>query len=128
MRRTLDRLSVKSVLAAGAALALTLTGVTIASIESSSAATAGCHIRTDLPNAANDAIVGRSGCSNTISGTGRIKENRRYMMDDVVGEDTFDAGVKMIYGSCGNGKGNYYSEFSSSSGAFAKSSSVLTCK
>ncbi len=105
---------------------LTSGGITIAMVESS-VAHSKCHIRTDIPNAANDAYVGRSACSNRISGTGRIKEDRNNWPDDIVGQATFQAGLKMIYGSCGNGRGRYYSEFSSSSGAFGQSSRIRTC-
>lgn len=122
-----NKSTIKKFLTLTAAPVLLVTGITIAASESASAGTQ-CHIRTDIPDAANDAYVGRSACSNKISGTGRIKEDRRYMPDDIVGSATFKAGVKKIYGSCGNGVGRYYSEFSSSSGAFGQSARTTTCR
>lgn len=101
-----------------------VTGVAVAE----TAVTQACTIRADVPNSANDAVVGRSGCSNTVSGTGRIKEYRNNFPDDVVGSRTFNAGLAWVYGSCGNGTGSYYSEFSSSSGAYGKSATVTTCR
>lgn len=86
-----------------------------------------CTIRVDVPNSSNDAIVGRSGCSNTIPGTGFIREDRTVLPDDTVGSRTFDAGLATVNGSCGNGRGSYYSQFNSSSGASAQSSRAIRC-
>ena len=44
-----------------------------------------------------------------------------------VGEKSFDAGTALVDGSCGNGDGNYYSRFESSSGASAESSRAYRC-
>src|SRR5699024_4862676 len=85
-------------------------GTTVAMAETESAPNA-CVIRADVPNAANDAIVGREGCSNRIPGTGRIVESRLFLPDDVVGERyKGNSGTMWVYGSCGNGVGNYFSE------------------
>ncbi|MEK0373251.1 hypothetical protein [Corynebacterium mastitidis] len=116
----------RSIMSTAAAAMVVVGGIVVAGVESAHAA-GGCHIRTDVPDAANDATVGRVGCSNSVWGTGRIKEDRNNFPDDVVGSKGFMAGVAIIYGSCGNGKGKYYSEFSSSSGAFGQSSRTTTC-
>lgn len=107
------------------AAALAGSGVGVAAAESSTALD--CALRADRPNAANDAIMGRVGCSNTISGEGVIKESR-FGFDDIVGRKTFPAGTEKVLGSCGNGEGSYYSVFTSSSGARAGSSIVTTCR
>lgn len=118
----------KIIATSGVALALLGTGIGIAAAEqASSNSPQACYIRTDIPDWENDARVGREGCANTLSGTGRIKENRPNFPDDVVGELTFQAGVRWVFGSCGNGPGYYYSEFSSSSGAFGQSADGYRC-
>lgn len=87
-----------------------------------------CALRADTPNLANDATVGREGCVTiAVDSVGYIKEDRSGFPDDIVGDATFDAGTQKIFGSCGNGRGAYYSQFNSSSGATAQSSRVTRC-
>jgi hypothetical protein len=87
-----------------------------------------CTLRTDVPNSSNDAVVGRSGCSNAIDGTGRIREDRNNWPDDTVGSISGGGwGLKTVNGSCGNGRGSYYSDFKSSTGASAASSRAVRC-
>lgn len=97
--------------------------------ESSSDSSAlACTLRVDEPNVNNDAFVGRSGCANEIEGEGLIREDRNLAPDDTVGSRTgSDWGVHVVFGSCGNGEGEYYSEFRASSGEMAKSASVPVC-
>lgn len=86
-----------------------------------------CTFRADVPDSDNNAVTGREGCSNTIPGTGRIFEDRNNWPDDEVGKKDFDAGTALVDGSCGNGRGNYYSKFNSSSGGSAESSRAQRC-
>ncbi|WP_279635767.1 hypothetical protein [Micromonospora inaquosa] len=44
-----------------------------------------------------------------------------------MGKKSFDAGTALVDGSCGNGTGNYYSKFKSSTGASAESSRAQRC-
>jgi hypothetical protein len=81
-----------------------------------------------VPNGNNDAWVGREGCSNAIAGEGWINEDRPLIPDDDVGYvSAGDFGVYIAFGSCGNGNGNYYSRFESSSGASAESARANRC-
>ena len=86
-----------------------------------------CFAVAGAPNGDNDARVGRQGCLNKITGVGRVLEERDLFPDDVVGSARFPAGMTTINGSCGNGRGTHYSEFSSSSGAYARSATIWTC-
>lgn len=105
---------------------LMVTGGTGVAMADSTYSPQACTIRVDRPNSNNNAITGRAGCSNTISGTGLIREDR-LGPDDTVGQRTFSAGLASVNGSCGNGTGQYYSEFRSSSGASAQSSRATRC-
>ncbi|MFI7520112.1 hypothetical protein [Micromonospora globbae] len=109
------------------AAALTLVGVGAGVAVAGSNTALACTIRVDVPDAWNDAITGREGCSNTIPGTGYIMEDRNNWPDDEVGSKSFNAGTAWVFGSCGNGYGSYYSKFNSSSGASASSSRALRC-
>lgn len=110
------------------AVALSLVGVGAGIAVAESRSALACTLRVDVPNVNNDAYVGRSGCSNQIEGVGLIREDRTFFSDDTVGERTgADWGVHVVYGSCANGKGDYYSEFRSSSGALAQSSRAERC-
>lgn len=81
-----------------------------------------------MPNSSNDAIVGREGCSGTVDGVGRVREDRNNWPDDTVGSVSGSGwGTKWVYGSCGNGNGTYYSDFRSSTGASAESSRATRC-
>lgn len=86
-----------------------------------------CVIRTDPPDANNNAYVGRYGCSGTIAGRGYVLEDRPAAPDGQVGYKYFQAGMAWVNGSCGNGNGQYYSEFDSSSGATAQSARRERC-
>ncbi|KQB83592.1 hypothetical protein Cocul_01662 [Corynebacterium oculi] len=81
----------KPIASAAAAVMAVAGGMFVAGVESAHAA-GGCHIRTDVPDAANDATVGRAGCGNALWGTGRIKEDRSNFPDDIVGSKGFMAG------------------------------------
>ncbi|MFI5490878.1 MULTISPECIES: hypothetical protein [Micromonospora] len=109
------------------AFAFTLVGVGAGVAVAGSNTVQACTLRADVPDSDNNAWVGREGCSNTIPGTGYIYEDRNNWPDDKVGEKSFDAGTALVDGSCGNGDGNYYSRFESSSGASAESSRAYRC-
>jgi hypothetical protein len=115
--------SLMSVAALGVALS---SGATVAWAESASRFA--CTARADVPNSANDAVVGRSGCSTSIRVDGYIKEDRGLFPDSIVGRRTFIGGVAWVYGGCGNGVGSYYSEMQSSSGANLQSSRRTRCE
>ncbi|MEU5940937.1 hypothetical protein ABZ807_17485 [Micromonospora sp. NPDC047548] len=107
--------------------AFTLVGVGAGVAVAGSNTVQACTLRADVPDSDNNAWVGREGCSNTVPGTGYIYEDRNNWPDDEVGKKSFDAGTALVDGSCGNGKGNYYSKFKSSTGASAESSRAERC-
>lgn len=111
------------------AAALSLVGAAAGvALADSPSTTLACTLRTDVPNSGNDATVGRAGCSNTVDGVGRVREDRNNWPDDTVGEISGGGwGVKSVNGSCGNGNGSYYSDFRSSTGASAESSRANRC-
>lgn len=116
----------RALLSGVAAFSLVGVGAGTALAESHSARA--CTFRVDVPNSSNDAVVGREGCSNTVDGTGRVREDRGSWPDDTVGEVSGGGwGTKTVNGSCGNGNGTYFSEFSSSSGGSADSSGANRC-
>jgi hypothetical protein len=118
---------VSQALITGAA-ALSLVGVATGVAMAAPPSTLACNIRVDVPNSGNDAVVGREGCSNTVDGTGRVREDRNNWPDDTVGEVSGGGwGVKTVNGSCGNGRGTYYSDFRSSTGASGESSRATRC-
>jgi hypothetical protein len=110
------------------AVAFSLVGVGAGAAMAESYSALACTLRVDVPNVNNDAFVGREGCSNQIEGEGLIREDRSFFPDDTVGSRSgSDWGVHVVFGSCGNGEGDYYSEFRSSSGAMAQSSRAERC-
>lgn len=111
-----------------AAFAVVGTGAGVAAAESASDdASIMCSLLVEVPNSANDAKVGRSGCGNTLDGKGTVNEDR-FGPDDAVGTvEGSGWGVKTVDGSCGNGVGDYYSRFESGSGAHAESSRTRRC-
>lgn len=112
--------------ACAAAVSLIGVGGGVAIAESQTAFA--CTIRTDPPNAGNNAKVGREGCANQIPGEGYIIEERDRWPDDDVGYEKIErAGVEWVWGSCENGRGGYYSEFYSSSGAYGNSAIRTRC-
>lgn len=108
--------------------ALSLIGAAAGVAMAESASIQACTLRADVPNSNNNAVVGRSGCSNTVDGVGRVREDRNNWPDDTVGEVKGGGwGTKTVNGSCGNGRGTYYSDFKSSTGASAESSRATRC-
>lgn len=116
----------RETLVATTAMLLVLGG-TATAVTATSAASTTCTLRADVPDSNNNSYQGRTGCSGTISGTGRVYEYRNNFPDDVVGSKTFQAGLAWVNGSCGNGEGVYYAKFSSSSGASITSAKAARC-
>lgn len=115
----------RKVVSLGAATAMAVGGASVATADI--AHTTACTARAGLPNASNNAYVGRDGCSSNQYGTGWVKEDRTRWPDSTVGVRTFSGGMAWVNGSCGNGEGSYYSEYESSSGASAQSERRRRC-
>ncbi|MFY1686323.1 hypothetical protein [Plantactinospora sp. WMMB782] len=122
MRKKISQALITGVAAFG------LVGVAAGVAVADSSSALACTLRADVPNSNNDAVVGREGCSNTVDGEGRIREDRNAWPDDTVGSISGGGwGTKTVNGSCGNGRGSYYSDFKSSTGASAASSRATRC-
>ncbi len=104
---------------------LTATGTLIAVAAPAQLTT--CGPTAGVPNSNNNARGGLSGCTYTRPIDGRVWEDRGAFPDSSVGYKRFQGGLATVYGSCGNGPGNYYSTFVVDGGGSARSAAAYRC-